>query len=90
MNIHKTILGACVAGLLSGCAMMTGEKIDFGHSFPYEKYRGRTYYITNYEDARLVLKLKDNIYRGKETLWGSRSDLDEILDKYHSGFRGWF
>lgn len=90
MKLQQVILGVLAAFLLSGCALVTGEKIEFGHSFPYEKYQGRTYYITNYEDAQLVLKLKDNIYRGKDTLWGSRNDLDEILGKYKSGFRGWF
>ena len=90
MKLQQAILGVIASLLLSGCGLVTGEKVEFGHSFPYEKYQGRTYYITNEDDARLVLKLKDNIYHGKETLFGSRIDLDEILGKYKSGFQGWF
>ena len=90
MKFQQAILSVIAALLLCGCGLVTGEKIEFGHSFPYEKYQGRTYNITNNEDAQLVLKLKDNIYRGKDTLFGSRNDLDEILGKYKSGFQGWF
>lgn len=80
-----------VSSLLTGCSLVMGERVDFGQSFPYRKYRGKAYCITNEEDARLVKKLKYTIINGDLADRAiAESQLDRVLDAYHSGIRGWF
>ncbi len=93
MKLQQAILGAIAALLLSGCGLVTGEKITFGHSFPYEHYRGRTYYITSDDDAALIRKLKIKIQQ--EGVVGNavtppQYELHLIISKYKDGALGWF
>jgi hypothetical protein len=77
--------------LFCGCSLATGDRIDFGHSFPTSKYRGRTYYVTNHEDSQQVKRLKAEIVSGDLVERAiAENKLESILLNYHSGPRGWF
>ena len=93
MRLQQATLGIIAALLLSGCGLVTGEKITFGQSFPYEHYRGRTYYITSDDDAALIRKLKIKIQQ--EGVVGNavtppQYELHLIISKYKDGALGWF
>jgi hypothetical protein len=86
-----------LAFLLCGCGLINGDKVSFGHSFPDETLRDKTFYITNREDYLLVVSLKSEVY---ETFssdgWlqtgpnGNATKLRRVLSGYRSDWLGWF
>jgi hypothetical protein len=93
MKIQQLALVTTAALLLSGCGLFTGEKITFGHSFPYEHYRGKTYYITSDDDAALIRKLKAQIQQERivgNAVTPPQYELHLLLSKYKDGALGWF
>lgn len=51
------LAGYCVLLNLSGCAKVTGERIEFGHTYPCHSLRNKVYYITYAEDASRIRRL---------------------------------
>lgn len=83
--------------ILTGCGLVSGEKVSFGNTFPVNSLRGKTYYITNTEDYELIISLKSQVIHTFESRgWvedgpvGSATKLRVALEGYSSGWRGWF
>jgi hypothetical protein len=54
------ILACCALLAFSGCAKITGERIEFGHTYPCHSLRNKVYHVTYSEDAsRINLYIKN-------------------------------
>lgn len=106
MRYALALIVAC-CGLLafSGCAKITGERIEFGHTYECYALRNKVYHITYSEDAdhvrHLIRKVqndcnncdKDCLKPDKDNRRGCCSGHMEImraLNNYREGFLGWF
>ena len=48
------IVAYCGLLAFSGCAKITGERIEFGHTYPCHSLRNKVYHITYSEDASRI------------------------------------
>ncbi len=104
-TVVALIAACCALSAFSGCAKITGERIEFGHTYPCHNLRNKVYYITYKDDAgrinSLMMKVQDGCSRSwitcdKDCLIPNHrcceghAEIMRALNGYKEGFLGWF